>query len=49
MERTEYPTNLSDGHWTLIEPMLPPASEFGALSTAIGSPSQRPLAIVVGH
>lgn len=30
MERTEYPTNLSDAQWKLIEPILPAASEVGA-------------------
>lgn len=30
MERTDYPTNLTDAQWKLIEPMLPPPSEVGA-------------------
>lgn len=30
MERTEYPTNLSDAQWKLIERMLPPPSVVGA-------------------
>jgi len=30
MERTDYPTSLTDAQWKLIEPMLPPPSEVGA-------------------
>jgi putative transposase len=30
MERTKYPTNLSDAQWQRIEPMLPPPSRVGA-------------------
>ncbi|HMF17017.1 MAG TPA: IS5/IS1182 family transposase, partial [Gemmataceae bacterium] len=29
MERTPYPTDLTDEQWKLIEPMLPPAKPGG--------------------